>query len=449
MSKVGKPGMYKINFRLKSNRPMIDMFRIGLVGVLVKAVSALLAIGMFAAIARITTADDFGVFAFAFSVASLLAVAGSFGQRMFGLKMAAIHHAREEISCLQGVFIFGLSSVAVGCAMSGLIFYTATNLFPHEPWAGYYWPTLALVFAMGFAEYLANFFRGYRGLVFALGPRDILWRLSVIAVCLFVGLTHSAVTISGLLYVSASALVLLAVGQIVFSRDARGLLMFNIRSELRPVSWAKNSLGLWATSMMHTVSGPILPPVILGVVLSPEEIGPFFAALRISLALDLFTVAMNMVIAPVVAKTSADNEADKLQKTLARAMLVVAPPTVFVFLIIVFQGDWLLGLMNPKFSSAAAILTIISASYLVSILTGPCSQIMSMSGLEWDMFRILSVTTGIFAIAIIPAILVGNALGAAIAIATFKVAVSLLLTLRIRKKLHVDPTIFSLRTLSK
>ncbi|MCV3273957.1 lipopolysaccharide biosynthesis protein [Roseobacter sinensis] len=391
--------------------PLQGLLRQGFVALLIKVAAAGLSFLMFLALARALPPEAFGEFGFAFSLAVLLSVAGSFGQRALALKYASIYVGEDNHAALAGLLRFGYGHIlAAGAAICAGLALVSTSLgMPYLAMVG------PLALALSIAEYQAHVLRAYGTMSLALAPRDVLWRLIVIAAALATGAGLMQMTTAfSALTVLALSLLGLSAGQMLLHAPARGLLSRSAPAapELR-TEWRHAALGLWGTSVIQS-AGPNLAVVLLGLILSPAETGPFFSALRVAMVLSLFLMAANMAAASAIARSHAAGDNALLQSICASVARYVSWPTAAGFAVFALFGRQILELFGPGFDSAFAPLLILGAGYLASALMGPTVQIMETTGHERRYLRYLTVTT-CAALALLPAaILLAGTLGAAL-----------------------------------
>lgn len=416
------------------------LFTSGLLGLTIKVLAAVLSLAMFAAIARVTSTEDFGSYGFAFSLATLLAVAGSFGQRMFVLKEGAVLHAAGDAEGLAATGLAGVVIVASGTLGFALV----AKLCDMQGWIalgdGIWAAMAALALALALAEYCTHLFRSFRSVAFSLVPRDILWRGAVIAICALSALGSGLGAVSALLASALSLLVMIG-AQYLWAAETRASLRLGILRRLRLGTSLRAARHLWGTSLIQTIGGPVLAPVLLGLVLTPADVGPFFAAMRIALVMDLFTMAASMVVAPVVARQIRTGELASLQKVLSQSVIGVSAATGVSLLAILVFGDQFLALMNPDFAAAKGALVILACGYLVSVMTGPVPTIMELSGLEALLFRRLLWSNGFAFAAFWPMIWLFGMEGAALCVAGLRVFIHVSLLMPLRARLGIDPSI--------
>ncbi|CAD0186665.1 hypothetical protein RUESEDTHA_03574 [Ruegeria sp. THAF57] len=429
--------------RINGNKRLMRLLGGGFVGVLIKGSAAGLSLAMFAVLAWVTDTESFGIIGFCFSLATLLAVAGSFGQRMMSLKDAAIAHGNADDSRLA---LTGQSSTVIVCLgtfLFVLLLWPARNMGWIELDPKVFVAMAGLAVTLALAENTVHFFRGYRSIAFALIPRDLIWRLAVMTLCAIALIASFTVSATAALWILGLPLLGLIGAQLVSDPILRRRPSFrSLMSESR--RRVRNGLPFWGTSMIQTVSGPVLAPVILGVMMSPDAVGPFFAAFRIALVLDLFTLASAMVVAPLVAKGHANGQYEDMQASLRYSVFLVSAATMACFLIIVFFGGDILTLMNPDFASAAPALTVLGLGFLIAVLCGPAPNILELAGQENLLFRRLIWFNLVCLIALVPATQYFGMMGAAVCSAGLRAAGHITLLFTVKNRLGIDPSIFSL-----
>jgi O-antigen/teichoic acid export membrane protein len=398
---------------------------------------------MFLSLARAMPPDAFGQLGFAFSLATLLSLVGSFGQRTLVLRYASIYSGNDDNAALSGLLRYGYRNIVLG----GVIVCAGLALSVSMAGQGNWYLIIAgpLAMAMSIAEYQAHFLRACGRMVRGLTPRDIVWRLVVIIVALVaLGPLFELKTASAALVLLTLSLAVVSVVQLIF--DAR------MRSMLRGAApkidgatknrWRHTAIGLWGTSVMQG-AGPNLAVVMLGLLLTPAQTGPFFSALRIAMVLSLFLMAANMAAASVLARSYADGDGAALQRTCTFVARMVMLPTLAGFLLFVIFGGPILRLFGDGFDSAHTPLVILSFGYAISALAGPTVQVMETTGHERTYLRILTVSTCI-TLALMPvAIHLAGVVGAAAMIAGNMIIVRLLCYRFILRTLGIASSVFA------
>lgn len=386
---------------------------------------------MFVTLARAMTQDDYGRFGFAFSLATILAVIGTVGQRNLVLRYASVYLDGGQTRQAVGVIRDSYRLVLLGClAMAlGLVAFAfvAPLIVPGlAEQRALFLATAVLTVVLGLAEFQPNPQRAAGSVARALLPRDILLRALMIGVGILAiqGFVPQFDAIAAVLIMCALMAVLTFAQAFSLSWTHPKTLIWEEADTTDRPQWRKTLWGMWGNSVVNS-AGRNVAVVIVGGVLPAATLGAFFAALRTSMVLELFLIAINVVAAPLLAARLANKKLDEVQKICTRISLMLGLPTLACFVIFVLWGDRVLNLFGEGFSQAHPELIIMSFGYLFSAFSGPTTQLMEMAGHERSFFVMLVVTTGLSLLAIPFAAQAFGSQGAAACIAFNLVALNL------------------------
>ncbi|MEA2620540.1 MAG: hypothetical protein QOC97_1313 [Chloroflexota bacterium] len=204
-------------------------------------------------------------------------------------------------------------------------------------------------------------------------------------------------------------------------------------------AWLVTSGRMFMLGSLTALNGRI-GILMLGVIATPEVVGPFAVALRgasfVSLALNVTVLAM----APTIARTYGAGQMGKLQ-ALARQMSLVAliggvPIAIALFV----WGRSFLLLFGPGFEGAAAALGILVLGEVVNVAAGPVATLLVMTGHERDAvigLAVGSALNGGLCLILIPGLGIN---GAAVAAATSLIVWNLILWRQVRSRLAIAPS---------
>ncbi len=278
----------------------------GIVALAIRLVSVGLSYLMFVMLARHMTENDFGRFGFAFSLATFIAVIAAIGQPMLVLRFIPAYQHEGQSLLLNGLIRdsrFALLAGALGSAILMLIGTLVWSNLANTNAAYLVWSAL-LMFGMAVAQHQAFLLRAFGDIVVAMAPRDIFWRIAVIAVVLLVAQNGEKITaLHAINICSFMLLSILAVQMFVHPATRPGTL-FQTTFETDRSVWVRESMGLWGATAVQA-AGPNLSVVILGLMLLPEQTGPFFAALKTATLLSLPLAAGVIVGAPLISRYGA------------------------------------------------------------------------------------------------------------------------------------------------
>lgn len=428
----------------KSNPIRQRLMKGGLAALVIKVGAAGLQFAMFLVLAQALNASTYGAFSFGFSLAVLLAVAGSFGQRMLSLRYVSIYAAQGQNRLATGRIRDGFWIITLGTVALAVL--SAPAFIWMRPELG--WPFIAAtgVFALttAWAEYFAFVLRAYDRMSLALAPRDVIWRglviLSAIPLILFWPGQSSAAQITWLLTALLVAMVLV---QVHLHPTTRPKALFLAPAAYDRATWRPRMWGLWGVSVLQ-IAAPNLVVVLLGLMLSPADTGPTFAALRIALLMNLVLLAANMVVSPTISRLHHDGKTRALQRTCATVAAIAGGSALLIFLGLILFGDWLLSLFGTGFESAYGVLLIVAGAYAVNALTGPTSVLLELTGHDRAAFRLLSRMNLMAMAAMIPMIWAIGPVGAALCLALSVAGWNLQAVRYARREMGIDPSILGL-----
>jgi O-antigen/teichoic acid export membrane protein len=182
--------------------------------------------------------------------------------------------------------------------------------------------------------------------------------------------------------------------------------------------------------------------ILVGLLLGAAEAGVYRGAQQLALFAGYPLLALNVGLAPLIARLHAGGRRGALQVQVnfaARLTLAVGLPIAIVLLAF---ATTLLGLFGPGFEAGAAALMLLTLGQLANAATGPAGTLLIMTNHEATAARLFGAGAAIH--------LVGNLLliprfgiaGAAAATAFALLAMNLLLVFAARRRLGIDTTAF-------
>lgn len=157
-----------------------------LVGIGAKVLGAFLAFLVFMVLARLLPAEQYGLFAAAFSAATILGFVATFGQQTAVLRFWPALDELHGVRAANRAILVGLAIVLTGGAIVFAASLLSSSWLPaltgRAASPGVVVWTGALAFAFALSEFCVASLRARGSLLRALVPREVLWRLLVIVV---------------------------------------------------------------------------------------------------------------------------------------------------------------------------------------------------------------------------------------------------------------------------
>jgi O-antigen/teichoic acid export membrane protein len=142
--------------------------------------------------------------------------------------------------------------------------------------------------------------------------------------------------------------------------------------------------------------------VVVGLTLGTEESGPFFAALRIAMVLNLFQIASNMIAEPKMSAAWASGEYESAKKVSTSVTTVFGLSSLALFILIASTSEQLLSLFAQEFSAYKTTLIITASAYLINVLGGLTGALMTATGNEKIDMLFITATHGLSIASMVP-----------------------------------------------
>ncbi|MBJ3786570.1 lipopolysaccharide biosynthesis protein [Devosia sediminis] len=352
----------------------------------IKVATAGLTYLTYVVLSRTQTVDEYGHFAFGLSLATVLAILAGSGQPLAILRLWAERRSKGDASGASEALAAG-SGLTIGASLliaALLCFGTLASLPFLVPGvtAMHFIGAAFLILPLALAEYNSSALRAQGSLWTALLPRDIFWRLALPALVL--ALFAVGIVLSGPDALTLAAGLLLGVLALqMWMATRHGYVILPALAPIR-AHWQRwGNLSKWlllgALIETFTLNADV---ILVGLMLDLESSGLYFNAFRTAGLMTLFTFAIELVIAPMVAEHF---HAGNMRK--AQAITALCSWAGFVFSLGIFAGFGLfgteiLGLFGPSYADGWLILMLLSFGLLFDAVTGPSKIVMMMTGHE-------------------------------------------------------------------
>jgi len=331
-------------------------------------------------LARWMGASEYGVYAYAFTWANLLSVFATLGFTTGVLRFVPEYLAKKDWPHLHGfirrvrqlVFLAGIVLAAVG----GLVL-----LHLRSPRMD----VSALLLGVGLVPLLAlmsvqmEMVRGTRRIALAYTPPMLLQPALALGTAFFVLKALGALT--GVATIGAFMLAIL----VVLGVQNWGL----IRAVPREVALSPPRYETWewlrVSFPLLLVAGSFIvlnqaDILMIGIFIGAREAGIYAAATKTAALVSFVLVAVNAIVAPMIAEFHAKGNRVKLQEMVSAATRWIFWPSFGVTLGLVLFGGAVLGFFGPAFSEGYWALALLALGQLVNASVGPVGYLMSLTG---------------------------------------------------------------------
>lgn len=153
----------------------------------------------------------------------------------------------------------------------------------------------------------------------------------------------------------------------------------------------------------------------IGLFEKSADVGVFAIAKRTAYLVSFFAVATNSVITPKFAQYFAKGEYFKLKRLYKNSIVYLSIFSVPILGVTILSTKFILSLFGHEFMSGVSIFIIIMIGQVISIITGPCTFVLSMIGQEKILRKITVAFTLVYIVGSFFAIKYFGILGAALA----------------------------------
>lgn len=375
----------------------------------IKVATAGLTYITYVVLSRTQTESEYGHFAFGLALATVLAILAGMGQSTAVLRLWPQLRGQGEKGDAEAVVAAG-SAITIGASLilAGLLCVLAVASIPFLPpreTINHFIGAAFLILPMALAEYNSSVLRAQGSLWTALLPRDIVWRLALpaaVMVLFAVGIVLSgpdALTLSAALLIGALVLqvsVALKRNYAILPRVAP------VRAHWQRWGSLSNWLLLGALIETFTLNADV---ILVGLMLDLESSGLYFNAFRTAGLMTLFTFAIELVIAPMVAEHYHSGAMRKAQAITALCAWAGFVFSLVIFSLFLFFGEFILSLFGPAYAEGTLVLLLLAFGLLFDAVTGPSKIVMMMTGHERAYVGIFGTIMGmgfLVQIAVIP-----------------------------------------------
>ncbi|MDP1616620.1 polysaccharide biosynthesis C-terminal domain-containing protein [Phenylobacterium sp.] len=180
---------------------------------------------------------------------------------------------------------------------------------------------------------------------------------------------------------------------------------------------------------------------ILGVLGEPSDVALVRVSARVAEAIGMLRAVALLQYKPLLARASGRGETKLFADHIRKLCLVFTLTGTPLFLIAVFFGEEVMGVFGPGFVEGAWIMRVYVLGVFISLLTGASGPVLTMSGHENIVARLLWVSLGInilLDLALIPWV---GAIGCGIATVVAQTFFNVSTVVIARRRLGLDPSI--------
>jgi O-antigen/teichoic acid export membrane protein len=427
-------------FSLRGGAALIQAQRAALSVFLIRIVGAALAYATQVLVARLMGTPEYGVFAEAWVLITVLGHASLWGLSQATCRFIPHYRARGETDLVRGFLTGGAAFTLLSGFVTALI--GGAVLWFGQGWIddAYLWTfvfALLVVPVLALQDYVEAIARSFNWVGLAIAPPYIL-RQSLIGTALIASMIMGApaqawVAIACTLVAST---ISVAVQTAVLLRRLRQVVPHG-RKSYRLRDWGAASAPLAVVDL--TLTGfNFIDVLLLAFLLPPEAVGVYFAATRILQFVVFVSYAASAATAARFAEAKAHGDLAHLRALVLRTARLGSAGTFVVGAGVLLASPILLRFFGPGFDASFGALAILVAGMVVYSTCGPAEDVLNMLGGERLCATIALAALLVAVLLILMLVPAFGIIGAALAMASANVLRGAALALAARWRLGIS-----------
>lgn len=371
-----------------------ELLRGSAVGFSVKIFAVLAGLLSSVVIARVLGPTEYGVYAFALAVISILALPVQLGLPTLVVRETARAAATEDWALMRGIWGWATTAILVSSSLmicaAAIWFWLGAEMNPSRQktlmWG------LPLIPLLAFAEVRGAALRGLKH-IFMGGFPDQVLRPILLTVLVSCAAAIGAVQASSAIafYVAASS-VAFALGAFALWQARPEGLKQSHQSRHEGRAWRRSILPLSMIAGLQIVNQNT-DLVMLGIWRTDIEVGIYRIAVTAVSVTFVGVTVFNSVMQPHIATLFAQGKLEKLQNIVARGSIATFLSSMTLTAVFAIWGHDLLGLVYGEvYRDAYGPMLILSIGTNVLSLLGLAGVVLTMSGHEGKIVRILLIS---------------------------------------------------------
>lgn len=411
-----------------------------------QGINFLLALFSSVLLARNLGPENYGIYAFVLSAITVLSLPSKAGLPTLLIRETAKNQLHEEWGLMRGLLMLsskwalGYSILAIGLATIAVLWFSGAELDYQDQ--AFLW-ALWLLPLIGLEAVRSGTLRGLRCVARAQVPELFIRPMAII------------VLVGGTLLLGAELTSLMAIQFNLVGAFAAFLLGTYFLSRTFPESAAKAKpiytvkpwlasffpLSLFVGLRMLDSQMSIL---LLGLLGTNEEVGLFRVAATGATLVAFGLVAVNIAMAPHIARLYSAGEMKSLQSIILMSTRAVAALSFLVAFVFFVWGEEIIALVfGEEYKAAWMALVVLCLGQLINVCAGPVGQVLNMTGNDKSTIigaSLALVANLILAVMLIPLFgLTGAAVGYSISMAIL----NLVLLVMVKKKVGINMFLFA------
>ncbi|MDT0202635.1 oligosaccharide flippase family protein [Nocardioides sp. AE5] len=344
-------------------------------------------------IARLAGAHAFGVYTYAMTWASTLAIPAGLGMSAMVIRYVPRYLAKNEHARLAGLLSFTRNWTWTASVTLAGVAAAALLIFKRDEVSTTTFLALVLIPLLAVNMLQAEILRA-SGRIIVSRIIPIIVQPSTILVAVFAWWSFAHLDQTSALACTAIGLALTFSLQWIYIRGSFRRNTHGVGKEFDRRAWFGLSFHLLLIKAAQLVlnNSDIL---IVGLILGPLEAGIYAACVKTATLASIVTQAVNLAVPPEIARLAALEQWKSVEdKTRTSARFAFLPSALLAGVIIV-AAPQLLGIFGTEFKEGVSCLIVLTLARLVTAWTGPVGSMLNVTGHQKTSIRVYTLAAAI------------------------------------------------------
>lgn len=392
-------------------------------------------------LARVLGPADYGTYNITWNILTIGGFLATLGFSELAVRFLAQYHARNEFALASGFLRTGLMVTTIGALMAALAGFLMAPLMTQA-----YGPLAETLLRLGLlalpffalTDYLEGVARSQGWTIRALTPPYVVRQGLIILIVLGLAVATPPVAPQTVMLATVIASALAALAHVL-------LVSMPVQKALPSTPPAYDLAG-WRRAAGPTLLADLamlarlnVDLIVLGLFVSPTEVGQYFAATRLASLLGLIEFAIRAGMGHRFARAAQEADPLAIARVYSEARRMALVPGLLASLALMLASPYVLRIFGPDFVAASPLAALLITAVALRLIIGPADEALAMSGhpgLVWRANGLAALTMGLGTALLAPHL---GASGAALANILGALTGGLLVLVYLRRHLGIHP----------
>ncbi len=361
-----------------------------MISFIIKLAGTFLALISGVLLARILGPTQYGFYSYALSIVTILLIPATLGLPLLIVRFTVSYQVTEAWSVISGLLIRAKQFARYSSILVVIIFLPIGYILDEHISSVHFYTFSIGLFAIPLLSYNAirsAAMRGFGSILYAQLTDSIIRPILFILIILLLLQSQTSITSEVAMTINLFLILATFVLGIYWLRKFTPIQVIHSTPEFRTKEWMIALVPFILTQGVVVLNNHVTI-LMVGMIDGPESTGIFQVAIKGSEIINFALAAVNLVIAPQVAKLYTQNKINQLQRLMTMSSIAITIYSLLCTMILIFFGKPLVNLVfGSAYDSSASALVILLFGQLVNSMIGSLGMLLSMTGHQKDIFK--------------------------------------------------------------